>query len=112
MIRFLTFILFFLSSGFYEVFAQPYTTDSLQFKVYTIASYKDSFVKSIKLDRVFCDYCSDSQLKALGQLGLKSSNRFIKDPKNRLVNGQKRLAIYLRIAKKDFANIKEKDTIK
>lgn len=99
------------SLGFYNVHAQSYRKDSLQFKIYTITTFKDSKVKDVVLDKVFCDYCSNSQLIALGQLGLKQSNKLIKKPKNRMVNGKNRLAIYLRISKKDFANIKQKDSV-
>ena len=108
----ITSIVFIFILGVYHVFAQNYKKDSLQFKIYTIASFKNSLVKSIILDRVFCDYCSDSQLTALGQLGLKTSNKYVKKPEYRLINGEKKLAIYIRIAKKDFAKIKEKDTIR
>jgi predicted RNA-binding protein len=97
--------------GIYDVVAQPYTKDSLQFKIYTIATFKDSKLTAITLDRVFCDFCSELQKKALGQLGLRVSNRLINKPKNRLINGQKRLSIYLRVPKKEFANIKQKDSI-
>lgn len=104
--------LFLFSLGSNSVFSQSYRIDSLQFKVYTIAFYKNSNLDDIKLDKVFCDYCSDNELTALGQLALKQSNKLIKIPKYRLINGEKRLAIYLRIAKEDFANIKKNDTIK
>lgn len=100
------------SLGIYDALAQTYTKDSLQFKVYTIISFKNSHLKDIKIDRIFCDYCSDSQLTALRQLGYKLSKKLAKKPKNRVDNGQNRLAIYLRIARKDFANIRRKDTIK
>ena len=112
MIKLLIYITLFLSLGIYNLFAQSYTKDSLQFKVYTIASFKDSHVTAIELDKVFCDYCSKSQLTAIGQLSLKSSNKLVKKAKYRLTNGKKRLAIYLRIAKKDFAYLKQRDTIR
>ena len=112
MIRVFTPIMLLFSLGIYDAYAQPYTKDSLQFKVYTIAYFKDSNVKDIKLDRVFCDYCSDAQLKALGQLGLRSTIRLVKESKNRLINGQKKFTIFLRVAKRKFAKIKQNDTIK
>ncbi|MCF7569130.1 hypothetical protein L3X37_12250 [Sabulilitoribacter arenilitoris] len=108
---------FFLSIGVllaicnYNGFAQSYTKDSLQFKVYTIATFKDSRVRSIKLNRVFCDYCSKEQTTALGQTGLKLSNNLVKKPKNRLVNGEKRLTIVIRVKREDFYNINKKDSI-
>lgn len=111
MIKIITSIMLFFSLGTYDVFAQPYTKDSLQFKIYTIVSFKDYHVKNIKLDRVFCDYCSKSQLAALRQLGLRSSKKLAKEDRDRLINGEKRYTIFLRIAKKVFADIKRKDTI-
>lgn len=102
-------ILFLL--GTYNVFAQGFTKDSLQFKVYTIATFKDSRVKNIKLDRVFCDYCSNEQTTALGQTGLKLSKSLVMKPKNRLINGEKRLTIIIRVKREDFFNIKKNDTI-
>ncbi|MGC1204080.1 MAG: hypothetical protein WA839_04230 [Flavobacteriaceae bacterium] len=110
--KWITSILFIFILGVNHVFAQNYKKDSLQFKIYTTAFFKNALVKSITLDTVFCDYCSDSQLTALGQLGLKTSNEYVKNPEYRLINGKRKLAIYIRIAKKDFAKIKEKDTIK
>lgn len=100
MIRVITPIMLLFSLGIYDAYAQPYTKDSLQFKVYTIASFKDSKLKDIKLDKVFCHYCSDAQLKALEQLGLIASNRLVKESKNRLINGKKKITIFLRVAKK------------
>lgn len=98
-------------SGMPNAFAQRFTKDSLQFKVYTIATFKDSRVRDIKLDKVFCDYCSDAQTTALGQTGLKLSNNLVKKPKNRLINGEKRLTIIIRVKKEDFHNINKKDSI-
>jgi len=111
--KFITSVLFLFSLGVYDVFAQGYgySKDSLQFKVYTFVTFKESYVKDIKIHRVFCDYCSDSQLATLGQFAIKLSKKLAKKPENRVINGEKRFTIKFRIAKKDFANINRKDTI-
>ena len=111
MSKFFIFLGLLFSLGTFNALAQGFKKDSLQFKVYTIAIFKDSRVKSIELDKVFCDYCSDEQTTALGQTGLKLSNNLIKKPKNRLINGKKRLTIIIRVKKEDFYNIKQNDSI-
>lgn len=46
------------------VFAQRgYKKDSLQIKVYTEIEYVQYRVKSVKVVKVFCDYCSELQTK-------------------------------------------------
>lgn len=109
--KFLLSICFLLTIFNYDVFAQSYTKDSLQFKVYTIATFKDSNLKAIELDKIFCTYCSEAQLTALGQLGLKTSKHLIKEPQNRLISGKKRFVIYLRVQREKFKSIKENDSI-
>lgn len=93
-------------------YTQSFRKDSLQFKVYTKAFFEDGKVKNIEVDKVFCDYCSPTQIIALKQLSIRSSIKLIKQPKYKLINGEKRLAIYIRVKREDFANLKEKDSIK
>ena len=45
--------------------SQSYKKDSLQIKSYTEIVYKDSLAVSIKLKKVFCDYCNSKQLKII-----------------------------------------------
>lgn len=87
--------------------AQSYRKDSLQIKVYTTINYKNNQVKDIKLLDVLCDYCTELQKKAIGEQALRLSYNDRYNPNNRLVNGQKKLALYIRVAKKDLAAIKE-----
>ncbi len=84
-----------------------YQKDSLQIKVYSVIHYKDSKVESIKITKTFCDYCSENQLNALKQEAWNRAYYERYSPKNRLVNGKKKLALYIRISKKDFLNLKE-----
>ena len=94
-----------LQGGF--LFAQSYAKDSLQIKSYTIIEYRSNEVKEIKLLKVLCDYCTDLQKEVIGEEAKRRAYLERLDPKNRMKDGQKKLAIYIRIAKKDFANIKE-----
>ncbi|WP_460218840.1 hypothetical protein [Psychroserpens sp. MEBiC05023] len=87
--------------------AQSYKKDSLQIKSYTLIEYRNSEVKQIELLKVICDYCTDFQKEAIGEEAKRRTFLERYDPKNKLKDGKKKLAIYIRIAKKDFAEIKE-----
>jgi len=89
--------------------SQSYKKDSLQIKSYTEIVYKDSLAVSIKLKKVFCDYCNSKQLKIIGEEALFRADEEKYYPENKLKKGRKRLAIYLRISKVDFAAIKEEE---
>lgn len=86
-----------------------YSKDSLQIKVYSEIIYENSNMKSLKITKIFCDYCNKNQIKLLKEEAWHRSfdERF--SDKNRLVNGKRKLALYIRIAKKDFANLKEEN---
>ncbi|MDG5491547.1 hypothetical protein [Psychroserpens sp. SPM9] len=94
-----------LNSAF--VSAQSYKKDSLQIKSYIRIEYRNNYVKDIKLLRVMCDYCTDIQKEAIGEEAVRRGEYESLNPKNKLKDGDKKLAIYIRIAKKDFAAIKE-----
>jgi len=96
-----------LSVGLNTVLAQSYKKDSLQIKVYTEISYKSSKATNIKLKKVFCDYCSEAQTKSIGEEALRRADIEKYYPENKLENGKKRLAIYIRISKEDFKSITE-----
>ncbi|MCK8481415.1 hypothetical protein [Psychroserpens algicola] len=96
---------FCLVSGFLD--AQSYTKDSLQIKSYTVIEYRNNEVKDIQLLKVICDYCSDFQKEVIGEEAKRRTYLERFDPKNRLKDGKKKLAIYIRIAKTDFAEIKD-----
>jgi hypothetical protein len=87
--------------------AQSYRKDSLQIKSYTLIQYRQSEVKDIKLIKVLCDYCSELQKKVIGIEALRRAKLESYNPENRMKEGDKKLAIYIRIAKNDFAAIKE-----
>nr|WP_321235056.1 hypothetical protein [uncultured Psychroserpens sp.] len=94
-----------LNSGLLS--AQSYTKDSLQIKSYTVIEYRNNEVKDIQLLKVICDYCTDFQKEVIGEEAKRRTYLERLDPKNRLKEGKKKLAIYIRIAKTDFAEIKD-----
>ncbi|WP_231567306.1 hypothetical protein [Lacinutrix sp. Hel_I_90] len=100
-------MIFFLVSAFQMVFAQAYKKDSLQIKAYTEIEFRNGQPLGITLKKVFCDYCSEKQLKLLGEDAIRRTASEKHDPKNTLKNGKKKLAVYIRIAKTDFAAIRE-----
>lgn len=87
--------------------AQGYAKDSLQIKVYTEITYQDKEAIDIKLMTVFCDYCSDLQKTKLGNEALNRAYIERYNPENILINGKKKLAIIIRIAKDDFLTMNE-----
>ncbi|WP_290468421.1 hypothetical protein [Lacinutrix sp. MedPE-SW] len=89
------------------MFSQSYKKDSLQIKAYTEIIYNNSKADSIWLKKVFCDYCNEKQLESIGQEALYRADAEKYLPENKLKQGKKRLAIYIRIAKKDFAKLKD-----
>ncbi|MGY0392378.1 hypothetical protein ACW5R3_07495 [Bizionia sp. KMM 8389] len=93
--------------GITDVYAQSYAKDSLQIKVYTQITYKEQIAKDIKLLKVFCDYCTDKQTSSIGYAALRRAYDERYDPENILENGEKKLAIIIRIDKGDFLAINE-----
>jgi hypothetical protein len=93
-----------------STFAQiGYQKDSLQIKVYTEIEYINNNVKNIKVDTLFCDYCSTNQTKMIKEEALRRTYLARTDKGIRLVNGKYRHALYIRISKKDFLEMNEDD---
>jgi len=91
-----------------SAFAQiGYQKDSLQIKVYTKIEYINRNVKSIKVDTIFCDYCSSNQIKMLKEEAMRRTYLARNDKGIRLINGIYRHALYIRISKKDFLEMNE-----
>jgi len=86
-----------------------YKKDSLQIKVYTNIEYVNNEAKSIEVRKVFCDYCSEIQKVAISEEAKRRSYAVRNNKENRLMNGIRKLSLYIRISKKDFAAIKEED---
>ena len=101
-------VILFIGLAFQNVHAQRgYAKDSLQIKVYTEIVYKDAKVESVKVTKVFCDYCDKLQVEALKNEAWNRSYFDRYNAKNKLQNGKRKLALYIRIAKADFVKIKK-----
>jgi len=87
-----------------------YQKDSLQIKVYTEVEYVNRLVKDIKVSKVFCDYCSEYQTELLKEEAIRRTYLERYEEGIRLTNGKYKHALYIRISKKDFSEMKE-DTI-
>ena len=93
-----------------NLFAQiGYQKDSLQIKVYSEIEYANKFVKGIKVDTVFCDYCTSYQIKRIKEEAYRRTYLISDDKDIRLVNGKYKHALYIRISKKDFLEMKEQN---
>lgn len=84
-----------------------YTVDSLQIKVYTEIKYVNSQPKDIAVKKVFCDYCTDNQIKYIGEKAKEFAFYDRYNPKKRIVNGMRKFAIIIRVSKKDFLAIRD-----
>ena len=87
-----------------------YQKDSLQIKVYTEIDYLDRIAKGIKVKKVFCDYCSEFQIELIKKEAIRRSYLIRNDEDVRQVIGKYKHALYIRISKKDFAEMKEENT--
>jgi len=101
------FIIFFLVAYVTQAKAQGYQVDSLQIKVYTEIEYVQYRVKSIKVTKIFCDYCSELQAKKIKEEAKRLAYLARNSKEYVLDNGIKKLAMYIRVSKKDFAALKE-----
>jgi len=95
-------LLFFSSLGFTQ---ESYRKDSLQVKVYT-ELYVDKNIKidSIKIVKIFCDYCSKKQKQQIELESFRRTEMEFYYPKYHK-QGKHILALYLRISKKDFSEL-------
>ncbi|WP_044632106.1 hypothetical protein [Neotamlana sedimentorum] len=86
-----------------------YQRDSLQIKAYATIDYVDGNATSIKVKHVFCDYCSEYQKEKISEEA-KRQTFLIRNAKGvRMLNGLYRHAVYIRVSKEDFANLKEEE---
>lgn len=84
---------------------RDYRVDSLQFKMYTRLYVNPELgVDSIVVKRVFCDFCSERQLIALRKEAYRRTLYEQNNPKYK-TPGEHRLALYIRLSKKDFKAI-------
>ena len=83
-----------------------YQNDSLQIKVYTKIDYVNRKAVNIKVRKVFCEYCTEFQKEKLAEEAYRRTFLVRNDADVRLVNGTFKHALYIRVSKKDFAELK------
>lgn len=86
-----------------------YRKDSLQIKVYTVINYESSHPKKIDVTKVFCDYCNDEQIKVIKKRAWNMTYDMRYAPENRIEEGKRKLALFIRIAKKDFSKLNNEE---
>jgi len=81
---------------------RSYRTDSIQFKAYTRLYINEKLgIDSIRVKKIFCEFCTEKQLRALRQVALHMSKEERYNPKYRKA-GEHRLALYIRLSKEKF----------
>lgn len=95
----------FLLIGAVAVAQGGYRKDSLQVKVYSVINYEGSHPKKINVTKIFCDYCNDAQLEVIKKRAWNMTYDMRYAPENRIDEGKRKLALFIRIAKKDFSKL-------
>ena len=91
---------------------RDFKADSLQIKIYTEIEYVNRKSKEITVKKIFCDYCSENQIKYLTEKAKELAFYDRYNPTKRLVDGIRKFAIIIRVSKKDFSELKtKKDSI-
>ena len=104
MSRYLLCIVFFLI-GAVAVAQGGFRKDSLQIKVYTVINYEGSHPQTIDVTKVFCDYCNEKQIESIKQRAWNMTYDMRYAPENRIDEGKRKLALFIRIAKSDFSKL-------
>ena len=86
---------------------RSYREDSVQIKINTLLQVNNSNkIEKIKILKIHCDYCNENQKEKIKlEAYYRTRETFLYDPKYRR-KGIHKLALYMRISKKDFANLK------
>lgn len=84
-----------------------YAEDSLQIKVYSEIVYDQYEPTKITVTKIFCDYCTENQLKHVKEIAWEMAYKERNAPENIMSEGKKRLAIYLRVPKDKFRLLRD-----
>lgn len=88
---------------------KDYKKDSIQFKMYTRLFVSEQLqIDSITVKKIFCDWCTESQMDVLQQEAMRQSMIERYNPRYRKP-GEHRLALYVRFSKEDFKNLNNND---
>jgi len=89
-----------------------FALDSLRIKVYTEIEYEEGSSKKITVTKVFCDYCSPSQIEALKRQAKELAYYQRRYSSNGRVNEIQKFTMIISVSKKDLLELKiEKDSI-
>lgn len=86
---------------------QGFRKDSLQIKVYSEAVYVKGKVTEINILKTFCEYCSQKQLDFLKLFAWRETYNKKYDKKYWVQNGKSKMALYIRVPKKEFRALRE-----
>jgi hypothetical protein len=107
--------LFIIVGVFFFAFAKAqtptknYKIDSLQFKMYTRLFVGPQLqVDSITVKKIFCDWCTETQMQVLRDEAMRQSMIERHNPRYKKP-GEHRLALYVRFSKEDFKNLNDTD---
>lgn len=79
--------------------------DSLQVKMYVHIKYENAKPKEIKVKKIFCDYCNESQKAYLAQTAWSKDYKVSNDRENVVENGLTTKALFIRVAKNEFRKL-------
>jgi len=83
-----------------------YKKDSLQIKVYTeLYVSNDIKIDSIKILKIFCDYCNEQQIKHIEKESFYRTKMEFRYPEYHKT-GKYKLTLFLRISKNNFSDLK------
>ena len=98
-------VFIFFQSQSIEAQARDYRKDSLQFKMYTRLFINEQLqLDSISVKKIFCDFCTETQMEVLRNEAIRQSRLERRNPKYRRV-GEHRLALFVRFSKEDFKRL-------
>ena len=89
--------------------SQSYQEDSLQIKIYSTLIIEEDLTVDVLVRKVFCEFCNEDQAFLLSEEAkrrtflLKDSAEYMRKP------GEHKMALYIRMSKEDFKNLKIKE---
>lgn len=86
---------------------RDFSKDSLRIKVYTEIEYVEGRMKKVEVTKVFCDYCSDIQIRALEEQAKANIYHDKSYWTYGKVNDIQKYTLIIKAAKKDLLAIKD-----
>lgn len=79
-----------------------FEVDSIQIKVYTQIEYENYKPIKIEVTKIFCDYCSEEQLKKVELKAIQTTQRVRYNSESILANGSRRIKHVIRFKRDKF----------